>query len=369
MKVLILTVPTGGGHSSAAAAVAEGLRKRGSEVDLYNLYEIVSPIKGALLDWGYRFATEHLPCAYGFFYRGQENRRTNSYTPSARRRKTARKSKRLKEFLDRGDYDVIVFTHVFCGEMLDSIRERHGLDARVIGIVTDLTLHPYWEEALRIDNVAVASECTAESAEKKGYLPEQILITGIPVSERFYIQRDKRDARTALSLDESTPTVLIMSGSMGYGNMARTVRGLDSTLDNVQIICVCGENKRIKRKIERYKAKNRILSLGYTENVDGLMSAADLIITKPGGITVSEAMAKRLPIILYGEIPGPETHNARVMTECGAAVRASDTKHLCRLVDWLIKTPSARDNMKEGFSQCARDNAVATLCSEILKNR
>ncbi len=368
MKILILTVTVGGGHNAAASALAEGLISRGADVSLANLYDITSPIKGKLLDWGYRFATSYLPRAYGLFYRRQENRKSSSYKSSRRRRRTAKKAVKLKEFIDNNSYDVILFTHVFCGELLDSIREIYGLSAQVIGVVTDYTLHPYWEEALRADKILVASEYTVESAVKKGFLQEKILSLGIPVRERFYDRREKGAARKELSLDESVSTVLIMSGSMGYGGIAKTVKAIDRAAKGLQLICVCGDNGRARKKIDRLRSNNRILNLGYTENVDVLMDASDVIVTKPGGITVSEAMAKRLPIIIYKEIPGPEPHNAKYLTELGVAVEAKSRRELCEHVKRLTGAPSLLEGMKKSIEKNRTDGAVAAICREILKS-
>jgi len=159
---------------------------------------------------------------------------------------------------------------------------------------------------------------------KKGLPLEQILPLGIPIQSKFGKKIGKTEARKALGVEDKF-TILVMSGSMGYGKIAKTIVQLDKLNFDFQIISICGSNKRSKRNIDKLETDKKVYNYGYVNNVEMFMSAADCIITKPGGLTTSEALAKGLPIIALGAIPGQEERNLEFLLNNGAAMAASKT--------------------------------------------
>ncbi|MBU3851028.1 MAG: hypothetical protein IAA16_10710 [Candidatus Treponema excrementipullorum] len=152
---------------------------------------------------------------------------------------------------------------------------------------------------------------------------------------------------------------------MGYGNLAETVQELDKIDEDFQMITVCGKNQEVKDKIDNLVTKKTILNYGYTDNVDLLMDAATCIVTKPGGLTSSEALAKNLPIIIVHPIPGQEYRNTDFLLNCGVAAKASSTTPLCEVIFQLFKNPKRLDLMRECISLIRKPNSTKDICEFI----
>ena len=188
-----------------------------------------------------------------------------------------------------------------------------------------------------------------------------IIPFGIPISPKFSIKRDKAEARAALGIDDKF-TVLIMMGSMGYGKAANDIiKQLDRLPDDFQIIAVCGKNKKLRNSISRMKLHRNLMALGYIDNVDEYMDCCDCVITKPGGLTTSEALAKNLPLILANPIPGQENRNQEFMTNHGLALSLSDTFPADEAVYTLMNYPHISRNLKENARKLAKPDAAKKL--------
>jgi processive 1,2-diacylglycerol beta-glucosyltransferase len=273
--------------------------------------------------------------------------------------------KKIVSYIEEYNPDVIVYTHVFAGIFLDVIAEKMPLRARTVGIVTDFVMHPFWEEALRTDRVVIPNELLIPAARRKGLLPEQIVPSGIPIRRQFSGTREKAAARRELGLDETKPTLLLMGGSMGYGSLCDNLRALDGLETDMQLICVCGNNKKAKEEIDAQSFTHRVLNFGYTDKIDLLMDAADCIVTKPGGLTTSEALAKRLPMIIANPIPGHEDRNAEFLLNSGAAAMATKTARLTDVVYQLFYHPERLEQMRANIDLIRKPNAAADLITLI----
>lgn len=320
MKTLILSVSAGQGHHQTALAISEYLKSRDVECKTLDIIEFVDPTISELFSRGYLMSTKHIPLAYGGFYSLAEAKEKNREKIMSRLTSTIM-SRKLSRYISQANPDAIICTHVFAAQVLTQIKHYQGLK---IGIVTDYTIHPYWEET-DLDFYVTASELLSLQAAKKGITKDKILPIGIPINQKFTNKISKTKARQILGIEDKT-TILVMSGSMGYGNLASHIRRMDS-LENFdfQIICVCGRNNRVKKSIDKIESKRNIYNHGYVDNVDIMMDAADIIVTKPGGLTVSEALAKRLPMILIKPIPGQEERNTEFLLNNGIATKISRT--------------------------------------------
>ena len=367
MKVLILSVTAGGGHNSTAKALKNALEKKGAEVSILDMYGAISlPIKWIIAK-GYLISAKKLRGLYSFFYRVAEKRRANSYKISTSRIANRMMSKNIRKYIEDYDPDVIIFTHVFCGGILDVIKQRHGLKAKTVGIVTDFVMHPYWEETLRLDYIVTANELMLPSAVHKGFRKEQILPFGIPIQEKFSHSVSKEEARISLGLDKEKRTILLMSGSMGYSNIAKTVRAIDALDMDLQIICVCGSNEKAKEQIDNLHLKSKLLNYGFVNNVDVLMDAADCIITKPGGLTTSESLAKRLPMIICNPIPGQEDRNSEFLQNNGVAMKVSDTYSLAYAVFQLFYNPRKIELIQESIDMIRKPDSSEKVSEFVMQ--
>jgi processive 1,2-diacylglycerol beta-glucosyltransferase len=202
---------------------------------------------------------------------------------------------------------------------------------------------------------------------RKGLDVAKILPFGIPIRPQFSRKTDAEEARRALGLDIDIPTILLISGSMGYGGIDVSTEKLDGLALDMQTIVVCGNNKEMYRKLKRKKFKKRFDIYGYVDHVDLMMDAADGIITKPGGITSSEALSKGLPMIMVNPIPGHETRNAEFMLNNGIALYATNSFPLEEAVFSLFKHPGRLEDLRATIALYAKNDASRTLCEFLIQ--
>lgn len=367
MKVLILSNTAGQGHRSTAGALKEMLTSRGVECRVLDTYAYTDPVRYKIIDRGYLVATARIPKIYGLAYGAAERmrKRVSMYSPVNIDNSVL--ALKLKRYFEREfNPDVIVCTHVFSAQVVNVMKAKGWIDIPVIGIVTDFTLHPFWEDVTHIDYIVIASELLTLQTIKRGIPKEKILPLGIPISPKFCRHIDKKEARRQLGIDPDKTTVLLMSGSMGYGNIARTLEKVDKVDADFQILVVCGNNKSAKRRVDSIKTRKPVYSYGFVHNVDVMMDAADCIITKPGGLTTSEALAKNLPMIMINPIPGQEERNVEFLLNNGLAISTSKTFPVDEALYQLFMYPQKLQNMISNIRLVGKPNATKDLTDFIL---
>lgn len=362
MKALVLSITAGGGHNATAKAICDHFKSIGCEAEMLDTFNYVSRFLGETVSKGYLITASKTKLLYKCCYRLAEMRKKSRSDASPTRMSADLMAEKLLKYIENYDPDVIICTHIFAGIILDILKERSLIRAACIGILTDYAFHPFWEEALHLDHVVVPNELLTAQALKKGFREEQILPLGIPIHPKFANSSSKIEARARLGLDLNKSTVLLMSGSMGYGNIEETVELLDRVTYDFQIITVCGNNSAAKARIDGMKTKKRILNLGFVDYVELLMDASDCIITKPGGLTSSEAMAKGLPMIIINPIPGQEDRNTEFFTNNGAAMAVSSTLPLDEVMYHLLAAPRRLEIMRESISLIAKPNSTRDIC-------
>ncbi|MBE7047821.1 MAG: glycosyltransferase [Ruminococcaceae bacterium] len=360
MKVLFLSVPTGQGHHQTAKAVLEYFKENENvECRFLDLVDNTSPFLAESLQKGYLLSTKVTPKMYGTFY-DMADRRDISKNSNMGKLVKSVFNKKLLKYLKLYDPDIIVATHVLSAIAMTYIRKKYPLRAKIVAIVTDFALHPFWEEA-DIDYYVIASELLEFQALKKGLAASKLKPFGIPISPHFGVCLPKQEARAQLGL-ENCFTILLMMGSMGYGNnVFDAIRSLDNMKEKFQLLVVCGNNSKLKTRIDAMHKKKTIITYGYTNEVSTLMDAADCIITKPGGLSTSEALAKKLPIIMMDPIPGQEDRNKEFMLNNGLAMSVSDTFPINEAVYQLLHYHDKVNMLKNNMEYIAKPNAAKDL--------
>ena len=362
MKILILSVTAGQGHNSTAKALSDYLSQMGAEVRVLDTMRYINKLLGKTVDKGYLFVSSRAKLAYKGAYRLAEMRKKVSDELNPTRITAKMLSQKLKKYIDSFDPDVIICTHIYAGIFVDVLKSEQKLRAKTVAILTDFAFHPYWEEGDDLDYVVVPNESLFLKARDKGFHDGQILPFGIPINPKFEIKADKREAKIRLGLDPDRHVILLMGGSMGYGNIVKTVDRLDKITSDFQIISVCGNNKSSKAKIDSKTYSKTVLNFGFTPNVDELMDAADCIITKPGGLTSSEAMAKGLPMIIINPIPGQEDRNTEFLVNNGCAMAVTPTYTLEEIVYTLFNVPGRLETIKKCIEVYAHPDSTRKIC-------
>ncbi len=366
MRVLILSVPAGGGHLQTSKALRDYLlTQKNTECEILDIAENVNDLAATLVSEGYLVASTYMQTGYRFVYNQMDKRTKKSFTPGSQVLYQIC-GKKLVEYIKDFKPDVIVSTHVFATVILNIHAKKHKIQTKMVSIVTDFTVHPMWEQTTS-DYYVIAAENLALEALKKWGTADNVLPLGIPIREEFSKKLSPVQARKELGLKDKF-TVLIMMGSMGYAGAAiDIVKQLDKLDEDLQIVVVCGSNKALKQKLSRKKVKKDMVVYGFCDNVPALMDACDCIITKPGGLTTSEAMAKNIPIILTNPIPGQEERNMEFMQNNGVAMSLSDEFTADKAVYQLIHNEGIKENLIKNIKRIAKPNATQDLAEFLQK--
>ena len=268
--------------------------------------------------------------------------------------------------LDKG-FDTIITPHLFLAEALTHLLRKHGLAARCYAVATDYTCIPFWEET-EPDYFFIPHEDLKEEFISKGIPKEKLIATGIPVAQRFTVRQPKAAARKKLGLPDAGKLFLIMTGSMGYGNIEALISQLlELCGSSDSIVVLGGNNEALKSGLREKFYGLPVLILDYTNRVDEYMDACDLLFTKPGGLTSTEAAAKRIPLVHTAPIPGCENKNAEFFVSHGLSIAGEYAKELSRRAYALCEDDAALARMQAAQEREINRFAADAICDFILK--
>lgn len=363
MKFLILSVTAGQGHHQCAKATLEALSAKGHEAEILDVYKYVSSPLGQTIDKGYLLSTKYAPDLYGKFYQIADEHGLGSGITKEAQKLIYRK---VSDYINDFSPDCIICTHVFPSIMITSAMKHKKIPVTPsIGIITDFTVHPYWQKS-NLSAYVVPSEFLGYQCEKKNIPEEKVYPLGIPISKKFAQKTHKKEAREILSLPDKD-TILVMTGSMGFGNVPKILDEIDSLSGDFQILAVCGSNKENYEIIASSFYNHDVYPYGFVNNIDIMMDASDFIITKPGGLSVSESLAKNLPMILVSPIPGQETRNREFLLNSGLALAVSRTLPIGEAVFRLHKNKDIRAAMEKLSSFYSHPNSASDVAELAIK--
>jgi len=366
MKALILSVTAGYGHHSTGMAMMEVFKAHGIECEMLDTLEYISRFLGESVQNGYLLLTKNLGEAYGkvFDSLARKEEPSKSYSPETIISKYL--SKKLDSFMLDYNPDFVVGTHSYATVLMTLLKERGVLNCPTFGVVTDFTLHPFWEST-RLDYYILPDSLLNSAAERKGIPEDKILPFGIPIKQKFLTKLDKEDAKKQLGLSNK-PLLLVMMGSMGFGDITEVIESCDGLRYDYQITVICGNNEKAKEAIDSMQWKKEVRCLGFTDNVDVYMDAADALITKPGGLTTSEAMAKGVPLILMNPIPGQEERNMEFLVNSGAAIMVTKGFPVEQAIHQLFGNEWRRELMTKAIHMLGKPDAANKLYEFIEEN-
>ncbi len=366
MKVLIISVKAGFGHHSTGQALIDYFRTKHVECTMLDTFEYINPILGDSISDGYLLSTKYFPDVYGKVY-GQFSKREERYDKYSLVSVLSKMvSHKLKDYIRSFEPDVVIGTHSYACMLMTFLKEKGHITCPTYGIVTDFTVHPFWEST-DIDYYVTPTPLLQNQMNRKGIPTEKILPLGIPIKAAFAKKLPKAEARSLLGIDDKM-TILMMMGSMGFGNLVKQLESIDMLQQDFQVLCVCGNNQKAKRNIDKHIWRKKIVTYGFIHNVDVLMDAADCIITKPGGLTTSEFLAKGLPGILMNPIPGQEDRNMEFLVNSGAAVMVTNTFPIDEALYELLNNPWRMSLLAQSVEHLSHPNSTRDLCEFILEN-
>ena len=329
----------GNGHFRAAEAVIEGIRLKEpfAEISHLDFGDFLSKRLNTMVKNLYMEMIKHTPRLWGKFYY-----KTAKLQPESMIQRFLNQLGRsdFLKYIQAFDPDLIVCTYPTISSILAQLRLERILHVPVITVITDYAVHSHWVHP-GVDRYMVACAQAKRSIESWGIEAQRIHVTGIPVSPKFEGKMDREHIISKLGLNPELPTFLVMGGVYEGEIVKRICQKLADSLLPVQAIIVCGKSEKLYHSLEEVtvQARNLILRLGYVHNIEELMEVSDLIITKAGGLTVSEALTKHLPIVIFKPIPGQEDENAQFVQSIGAGHVASTEEELERLLNRFLSYP------------------------------
>ncbi|NTV29422.1 MAG: glycosyltransferase [Candidatus Omnitrophica bacterium] len=351
------------GHRQATVAIAKSLKKLlpDAEIMSINGFGYNYPLLENVVNAAYMGIIRHTPKVWDYLY---DNPRVVKRSANLRNFLNKSSHKKLEKLFRDFQADTVICSQAFPCGMVADYKAANGLKMTVIGVLTDWAPHSYWIND-GVDYYVVPSSDTKERFLKKGVPDTKIKPLGIPIRYKFAEKLDQKKVRKDLGLDPDVATILVMGGGQGLGPMKEAVKSLMALKVPLQFIVVAGANRPLFRwltKTARTSAR-KILFYDYANNVDELMEAATMIVTKPGGMTTSECLAKGLPMVVVNPLPGQELRNTDFLIEKGAAIHVHDIRDLADEVEILLKSPQRLQAM----SRAARENGRPNAADEIAK--
>ncbi len=363
MNILILSASTGGGHLKASKALESYILENepNSKIKVVDTLEYINHIVNKLVTKGYIILAKYLNPLYKILYRltDKPNILTSLVT-----KLIICLSEKLLPLIQEFKPDVIVTTHPFCTEMTSILKGKNKIKIPIVCIMTDYAPHNTWIKP-NVDEYCVACEDMIADMVSRGVKEEKIHAYGIPVYAGFFHQdeRDKEVLLKELGLSKNKMTVLVMAGSFGVYNIEKIYKEINQIPMDFQIIVLTGNNKRLYNNMKKeIKDSNKPTKLiKFTNEVHRYMNLSDVLITKPGGLTVSEALASNLPLITFDAIPGQEEANAKFLLDHHMSISIGKGDKCTRAVEELLNDEEKLIKIRENCMKFDKKESTHNL--------
>lgn len=382
-RVLLMYITKFSGHHRASQAVEQAIRRLDprAEVLAVDAFQYFNPILARVVDRTYLSVIRAAPEIWGSLY---DNPKVVARSQAVRRLLHRYDSPKLRRLLDRVRPTVMAATQAFpCGVAAD-YKKTTGVTTPLYGILTDFIPHAYWVHEA-VDGYMVGSDEARDWLVRAGVPAAKIQVTGIPVDPVFAVppapshhgvtgqDGTSRPAwpagrRVELGLEPHLPVILVMGGGQGLGPIEQVVKSVDAGPQPCQLVVVTGTNAALRRRLRKAAPafRRRVVVLGHVPYVHELMRLATLIVTKPGGLTTSEALATRLPLVIVAPIPGQESKNTQCLLQRRAAVHADTWEAVPETVSRLLKDPERLAALRRAAGELGRPRAALDIARMLL---
>jgi processive 1,2-diacylglycerol beta-glucosyltransferase len=346
----------GSGHRRAAEAVYHCLEKGYPEltVTLVDILDYTNFWFAKLYNHGYTLLVTHLKFIWAAGYHLSSFKCVRCFSNFFGRLN----SSRFIKLLLKEQADIVLATHFFPAAIVAYLKGKAKIDSRLVTIMTDFCVHPLWVFK-NCDDYIVGSDFTRNRLIDRGINQDKIRVLGIAISSGFSSRHQEEEEE-----EEEGLTALLVTGSFGFSLIEKVVGALYS---KINLLVVCGNNQRLYNRLEQ-KRYIGVRLFGFTEDIPKLMSQADIIITKPGGLTIAEALVMELPLIFIGSIPGQETENARILESYGCAIDARNLKSLKDIIISLKAHPERLDSIRGNIKKIRKPNATEEICRYVKRS-
>lgn len=362
MKILILSCKTGGGHDAAGHAIAEQLTQLGEEAYLFDHLLLAGGKVSDTVGKSYVRLVQKAPLLFGAIYKlGSVVSRIVRKSPVYYTNGLI--APYLNQYLQDNQFDAIIMPHLFPAETITYMKRKGMKLPLTIAVATDYTAIPFWSET-ECDYYVIPSDDLAKEFCTGKIRRRQLLAYGIPVSPAFSAQITKEDARRKLSICHKERIYLVVGGSMGAGQLLTLVDMLSASKKKKEhILVICGSNQKIKKKLQkRFEGEDTITILGHTDQMPFYLKSCDILYTKPGGLTSTEAAVAEIPLVHTAPIPGCESINRQYFRKRGISVSAPSAPGQIAAGLRLLEHPEQVEKMKENQRRYIPKDAAYQIC-------
>ena len=363
-KVLLLYISEHSGHHCASLAIEKALSALDPRVETINInsFNYTNPILEKVINRAYMGVVKRTPEVWDYLY---DNPKVVKHTQKLRELIHRFNTGKLKALLDESKPDAIICTQAFPCGMVADYKKTFNLDIPIIGVLTDYAPHSYWIYN-NVDRYIVPSRDTGRKLADDGVDPSRVADYGIPIDHKFIERHDTGKFCDKLGLDKDKQCLLVMGGTQGLGPIGSVIKLLDASPLDLEIVVVTGTNKKLYRWFSSKRFRKKVIVLPYADNIDELMHAATVIITKPGGITTAEALAVGLPMLIVSPLPGQEAMNTKFLLKEGVAIKAESPQDVLVLLEELLYNKDKLKTMSERGRLLSKPDSALNIAKLVL---
>ncbi len=362
MRVLILSCNTGEGHNSCAKAIKEVFDIKYDACVTEDALRFISDKTSNFISWGHTYVYRNLPWLFNWGYGFTENHTSVFKEKNMLYNFFGKGAEELYNFIVIGNYDTVICVHPFAALMLTETQMRYKLPIKTAFVATDYTCSPGVKDS-DLDYYFIPSYSLISDFECEHITKEKIVPSGIPIRQTFYNRTDKNEAKRTLGIDPSHKHMVMMCGSMGCGPIEAIAELLTEQLqEGFDLTVVCGTNKKLQTQLKsKYGNRKNLHICGFVEDMSALLDSADLFLTKAGGISVTEAATKKLPMVFVNAVDGCEAYNSDFFATLGCAVKSNSVRELVTICTSLIKSEDSYSKMIAVFDNIPMQNAAECI--------
>ena len=333
----MLSANTGEGHNSCAKAIKEVFDLKGEVCVLEDGLRFISDRTSRFLSWGHVFVYRNLPWLFNFGYGFTERHASSFRENSTLYNFLAKGADELYKYIVRGTFDTVIAAHPFTAVMLTALQRKYLLPIKTAFVATDYTCSPSVKDS-DLDLYFIPDEKVAREFLSPHIPKEKMVVSGIPIRQMFYKSTEKDKVKTAVGVPTHHKHLVMMCGSMGCGPIEKLTSILtDRQKDNFTLTVVCGTNEKLKARLEaKYGSRKNLRIKGFVTDMSLLLDSADLYLTKAGGISVSEAATKHLPMVFIKAVAGCEEYNSQFFAEYGCYLKGNTANEIANIVTSLF---------------------------------
>lgn len=371
-KILVFYGAYGGGHIAAANSIASYIKEHYPNISVESIdcIEYINKYINKFSTEAYKGLAKNMPWMWEMIYTHSNDGALAKFSTTSNKIMAIK----LKNLIREIDPDLIISTHPFSSQMCAYLKKKGKINCKIATVMTDFHIHNQWLYLPEyIDNFFVSNQSMKDEMVKLNIDEKKINVTGIPVSTKFLEPFDKQEIFKEFKLDTNKFTILFFAGGefgLGRKTSKLALRAIIRLLKDAQVVAISGKNEKMNKAfneiVEKTNSSNRIKVLKYTKKVPELMSASNVVITKAGGLTITESLISHLPIVIINPIPGQEEENAEFLVSKKLAIWPQTNREILNTIKLLVRHPEKLEEMKENTFNYSKPYATKEICETLL---